>query len=110
MREKATFLLSLLTLEDKSNQLPLELSVGQQQKVAIARALANDPFLILADEPTGEMDPISGEEIVANLIELNRKSGVTVVVASHGAFPSSQADRIVYLREGKITTQKGAGY
>jgi len=110
MTEKAATLQSLFNLTDKSNQLPLELSVGQQQKVAIARALANDPVLILADEPTGEMDPITGEEIVAKLVELNVKSNVTVVVASHGAFPLSQADRTLYIKEGKIVPQKETGY
>ena len=106
MTKKAATLLSLFDLTDKSNQLPLELSVGQQQKVAIARALANDPVLILADEPIGEMDPIAGEEIVAKLVELNVRSNVTVVVASHGAFPLSQVDRTLYIKEGKIVPQK----
>ena len=106
MTEKAATLLDLFDLTDKSNQLPLELSVGQQQKVAIARALANDPVLILADEPTGEMDPIAGEEIVAKLVELNVRSKVTVVVASNGAFPLSQVDRTLYIKEGKIVPQK----
>jgi putative ABC transport system ATP-binding protein len=108
--EKAATLLGLFNLTDKSNRLPLELSVGQQQKAAIARALANDPVLILADEPTGEMDPITGEEIKATLVELNRNSKVTVVVASHGAPPYSQVDRTVFIKDGKIVSQKEAGY
>jgi putative ABC transport system ATP-binding protein len=110
MTEKAATLLDLFDLTSKSNQLPLELSVGQQQKVAIARALAMDPVLILADEPTGEMDPITGEEIVAKLVELNAKSRVTVIVASHGAFPYSQVDRTLFIKEGRIVSQKEAGY
>jgi putative ABC transport system ATP-binding protein len=110
MTKKATALLNLFDLADKSNRLPLELSVGQQQKVAIARALAKDPVLILADEPTGEMDPITGKEIVEKLVELNRKSNVTIVVTSHGAFPYSQSDRTLYIKDGEIVSQKEAGY
>jgi len=108
--EKAATMLNLFKLTDKSNQLPLELSVGQQQKVAIARALAKDPALILADEPTGEMDPITGEEIVAKLVELNEKTKVTIIVASHGTFPYNQVDRTLFIKDGKIVSQKEAGY
>jgi len=108
--EKVTTLLEFFDLTDKSSMLPLELSVGQQQKVAIARALVKNPVLILADEPTGEMDPITGEEIVAKLVELNRKSKVTTVVVSHGAFPYNQADRTLFLKDGKIVSQKEAEY
>jgi putative ABC transport system ATP-binding protein len=110
MTEKVSALLNFFDLADKSNRLPLELSVGQQQKVAIARALVKDPILILADEPTGEMDPVTGEEIVAKLVELNQKSRVTIVVVSHGAFPYNQADRTLFLKDGKIVSQKEAGY
>lgn len=110
MNEKVTALLDFFDLTDKSNQLPLELSVGQQQKVAIARALVKDPIIILADEPTGEMDPIAGKEIVAKLVELNRKSKVTMIVASHGTFPYAQADRTLFIKDGRIVSQKEAGY
>ncbi len=109
INNKVTDLLDFFDLTDKSNQLPLELSVGQQQKVAIARALIKDPVLILADEPTGEMDSIAGKEIVEKLVELNRKSKVTLIVASHGTFPSSQADRVIFISDGKIVSQKEAG-
>jgi putative ABC transport system ATP-binding protein len=110
INNKVTDLLDFFDLTDKSNRLPLELSVGQQQKVAIARALVKDPVLILADEPTGEMDPIAGKEIVTKLVELNRKSKVTMIVASHGTFPYTQADRTLFLKDGKIVSQKEAGY
>ncbi len=110
MNNKVTALLDLFELGDKSNRLPLELSVGQQQKVAIARALVKDPVLILADEPTGEMDPMAGREIVEKLVELNRKSKVTLIVATHGTFPLAQADRTLFLDAGRIVTQKEAGY
>jgi ABC-type lipoprotein export system ATPase subunit len=108
--EKVATLLEFFDLTDKSSMLPLDLSVGQQQKVAIARALVKNPVLILADEPTGEMDSIAGREIVAKLVELNRKSRVTMIVASHGTFPYAQADCTLFLKDGKIVSQKEAGY
>ena len=110
INDNVNALLNLFDLTDKFNRLPFELSVGQQQKVAIARALVKDPVLILADEPTGEMDPIAGKEIVEKLVELNRKSKVTLIVASHGTFPYTQADRTLFLKDGKIVSQKEAGY
>ena len=108
--EKASTLLDSFKLSDKSSQLPLELSVGQQQKVAIARALANNPVLILADEPTGEMDPITGREIMAKLFELNERLKVTIIIASHRTLPHDQVDRTLFIKNGKIVSQKEAGY
>jgi len=108
--EKVATMLEFFDLTDKSSMLPLDLSVGQQQKVAIARALVKNPALILADEPTGEMDPIAGREIVAKLVELNRKSKVTMIIASHGAFPYTQTDRTLFIKDGKLVSQKEAGY
>ncbi len=110
INNKVTSLLDFFELTDKSNRLPLELSVGQQQKVAIARALVKDPVLILADEPTGEMDPIAGREIVEKLVELNKKSRVTLIVASHGTFPHAEADRTLFINAGRIVSQKEAEY
>jgi len=108
--EKVASLLNFFDLIDKSSMLPLELSVGQQQKVAIVRALVKNPSLILADEPTGELDPMASEEIAAKLIELNQKSKVTTVVVSHGTFPYEHADRALFIKDGKIVSQKEAGY
>jgi putative ABC transport system ATP-binding protein len=110
MKSKVATLLDSFDLTDKSNMLPLELSVGQQQKVAIARALVKDPVLVLADEPTGEMDPMAGREIVEKLVELNRKSKVTLIVASHGTFAHAAADRSLFINAGRIVPQKEAGY
>jgi len=109
-KEKAKTLLKLFGLMDKASHLPLELSVGQQQKVAIARAVARDPPLILADEPTGEMDTMTGSEIMAKLVELNQKHNVTVVVASHSSFSSNQANRTLFMKDGKIVSREDAGY
>jgi len=109
-QEKAKTLLETFELTDRADRLPLELSVGQQQKLAIARALINDPVLILADEPTGEMDPITGREIVAKLVKLNRNYNITLVVTSHGTFPFNQADRILFLKDGRLVSKEEAGY
>jgi putative ABC transport system ATP-binding protein len=102
INKKMVEMLAFFELSDKADRLPLELSVGQQQKAALARALIKDPTVILADEPTGEMDPIAGKEILEKLLELNKKAGVTVIVASHGTSLQKQADRTVFLNAGKI--------
>ena len=107
---KVAVLLDSFDLSDKCNRLPLEMSVGQQQKAAIARAIVKEPVLLLADEPTGEMDPISGKEIVEKLIELNKKSKVTLILATHGTFPHNQADRTLFIKDGRIVSQNEAGY
>jgi putative ABC transport system ATP-binding protein len=110
MERKVASLLDLFELTDMSHRLPLELSMGQQQKAAIARALIKDPSLILADEPTGEVDPIAGKEIIDKLVELNKKSKVTIVIATHGNFNYSQVDRAIFLKAGRIVSKKEAGY
>jgi putative ABC transport system ATP-binding protein len=110
IKDKVAALLDLLELTEMPNRLPLELSVGQQQKVAIARAIVKDPALILADEPTGEMDPVTSREILERLIELNRKSKITLIVVSHGTFMHSEVDRTLFIKAGRIVSQKDAGY
>jgi ABC-type lipoprotein export system ATPase subunit len=110
IENKVGVILNSFDLSDKYDRLPFELSVGQQQKASIARAIVKEPILILADEPTGEMDPIAGKEIVQKLIELNKKSKVTLIVASHGTFPYNQADRTLFIKDGKLVSQKEAGY
>ena len=110
MNQKVEDLMDFLELSNKMNSLPLELSVGQQQRVAIARALIKDPIIILADEPTGEMDPITGREIIEKLIELNRKSKVTLIVTSHGSFPFDKADRTLFIKNGKLVSKKESDY
>lgn len=110
LREKVNSLLDSVGLSNRADHFPSELSVGQRQKLAIARALANDPVLLLADEPTGEMDPTSGREIASRLFELNRECNVTVVVASHGAFPYHKANRTLFMKDGKLVSKEKAGY
>jgi len=102
MMEKGRRLLELVGLGDRLHHKPNELSGGQQQRVAIARALANDPAIILADEPTGNLDLRTGREIIKLLKELNQKRGVTIISATHDLKMLDVSDRIVWIRDGKI--------
>ncbi len=101
-RDKGVGLLERVGLGDRLHHKPFELSGGQQQRVAIARAMANDPSLILADEPTGNLDIKTGTEIIELLKELNEERGVTVISATHDHKMLSASDRIVWIRDGKI--------
>ncbi|MBI3946531.1 MAG: ATP-binding cassette domain-containing protein [Armatimonadetes bacterium] len=101
-RARAAGLLKALGLEDRLGYLPAELSVGQQQRVAIARALVNEPSVILADEPTGDVDPETAAEIVSLLTAPVHERGVALVVATHGAFPLDGADRVCHLEGGRL--------
>jgi putative ABC transport system ATP-binding protein len=101
-RKKAKELLSLVGLEGRFDHKPAELSGGQQQRVAIARSLANDPTIILADEPTGNLDLETGLEIITLLKDLNRTHNTTVVTATHDLKMIDVSDRIVWIRNGKV--------
>jgi len=100
--KKAIDLLNLVGLGDRVDHRPTELSGGQQQRVAIARALANDPVIVLADEPTGNLDLHTGLEIINLLRGLNKEKGVTVIAATHDLKMIDVSDRIIYLRDGRI--------
>jgi putative ABC transport system ATP-binding protein len=100
--KKATNLLETVGLGDRLNHKPLELSAGQQQRVAIARALANDPAIVLADEPTGNLDLDTGLDIINLLHSLNKNRWMTVIAATHDMKIVDVSDRIVYVRDGKI--------
>jgi putative ABC transport system ATP-binding protein len=99
---KARELLERVGLGERMYHRPTELSGGQQQRVAIARALANDPAIILADEPTGNLDLQTGLEIINLLRQLNKERGVTIVTATHDLKMIDVSDRIIYLRDGKV--------
>jgi len=100
--EKAADLLTLVGLGDRLRHKPFELSGGQQQRVACARALANDPAIILADEPTGNLDLKTGKEIIQLLRHLNQDKGVTVISATHDLKMLNVSDRIFWIRDGKV--------
>lgn len=99
---RAQALLARVGLEHRLDHYPAELSGGEQQRTAVARALIHNPDLILADEPTGNLDSATGEAIMALLRDLNREQGITLVVVTHDADVASYADRIVRLRDGQI--------
>ena len=100
--QKGMKLLEQVGLGDRHSHKPFEMSGGQQQRVAIARALANDPAIILADEPTGNLDLTTGEEIIALLKRLSQERGVTVISATHDFKMLNVSDRVVWIRDGRI--------
>ncbi len=100
--ERGERILTRVGLGDRMHHKPFELSGGQQQRVAIARALANTPAVILADEPTGNLDTKTGMEIVKLLRELNREEGVTVICATHDYKMLTSSDRVCYIRDGQL--------
>ncbi len=101
-RDKGVHLLEKVGLGDRVSHKPFELSGGQQQRVAVARACANDPAIILADEPTGNLDLNTGTEIIDLLREMNQESGVTVISATHDHKMLSVSDRVIWIRDGQV--------
>jgi putative ABC transport system ATP-binding protein len=100
--EKAKELLDKMGLEGKHNKRPSQLSGGEQQRVSIARALINNPSLILADEPTGELDTKNAEVIMGILQDLNKKEGVTIIIVTHNPLAAEFTDEIIEMRDGNI--------
>ncbi len=105
-KELARDLLTLVGLSNRMQHYPKELSSGQQQRVAIARALANNPSIILADEPTGNLDPSLASEILFLLKDLNTKSGITIVMVTHSPEAAQYGNKKIVLNEGSICEDK----
>jgi lipoprotein-releasing system ATP-binding protein len=104
-RERATVLLTQLGLAERLQHQPAQMSGGEQQRVAIARALANSPRVVLADEPTGNLDPSTSEQVFKALYELCRKEGVAALVATHNMELARYMDRVFGLKDGHLATR-----
>ena len=103
-RERAAEALKSVGLGDRINHRPTELSGGEQQRVALARAIINNPSIIMADEPTGNLDSKSGAEIIKLLLDMNKKIGTTLIIVTHDPKIASMTQRIINLYDGKIKT------
>ncbi len=105
-KDRARMLLAMVGLEDRMKHKPNQLSGGEQQRVAICRALINNPKVLFCDEITGELDSATGERIISLLWEINQKEGVTVIFVTHDPTVSSKSNRIITLKDGKITSDR----
>jgi putative ABC transport system ATP-binding protein len=105
-RKRAVAALEAVGLGNRLDHLPSELSGGQQQRVAIARAIVNSPSIILADEPTGNLDSKSGTEVLKIFQALNREKGITTIFVTHDAFIARHTDRVIMLRDGEVVADR----
>ena len=103
LRARAVEVLEHLGLKERLRHRPKELSGGERQRVALARALMNSPGILLADEPTGNLDSANGRQIMGLLRQLNRDSGQTILMVTHDPSLAAEADRVLHLRDGKLT-------
>jgi putative ABC transport system ATP-binding protein len=108
-RQRATNLLELVGLGGRLSHRPTELSGGEQQRVAIARSLINEPAVILADEPTGELDSATSERLMTTLRDLNAERGVTIIIVTHDAGIAGATDRVVRLQDGRVIADEPRG-
>jgi putative ABC transport system ATP-binding protein len=108
--EKAHELLRMVSVGHRMNHRPGQLSVGERQRVAIARALANDPILLLADEPTGNLDSRTADEVLDLFANLHRDKGMTIVMVTHGQEVAARAERILRMRDGRLWADETASH
>lgn len=106
-KEKALAALTKVGLADRAKHKPTQLSGGQRQRVAIARALVNDPRVVIADEPTGNLDSARGADVMAELTRLHREQGITLIIITHDTSVANQAQRVLTIRDGKLTETAG---
>ncbi len=100
--ERAKFLLASLGLEDRMNHKPMELSGGEQQRIAIVRALSNDPEIVVADEPTGNLDSTTGKKIMDILIDLHKNEKKTIIVVTHDPTIANYSSQVVHIKDGQL--------
>jgi putative ABC transport system ATP-binding protein len=108
-RQHVDAVLAMVRLGDRADHYPRELSGGQQQRVAIARALVSDPQLIVADEPTGDLDRVTGGEVLSLLADLHRQLGKTIVMVTHDPKAAERAERLVHLEKGVLVAGTAFG-
>ncbi|MCI7420460.1 MAG: ABC transporter ATP-binding protein [Alphaproteobacteria bacterium] len=108
--DKAMWLLQRLGLNEREHHRPAELSGGEQQRVAIARALANTPKLLLADEPTGNLDPNTSDNVFLTLLEVVKETGLSALIATHNIDLANKMDRVVSLKDGKLIDNKNSRF
>lgn len=105
MEKKAKCLLKLFGIDNIADKYPAEVSGGQKQRTAVARALMNDPFLILADEPTGNLDTRSSEAVIGAFLEAQKRLNATTFMVTHDSFSASYCDRVIVMRDGTVYTE-----